>query len=190
MIVILLGPPGAGKGTQAKIICKSQKLFHFSTGDILRNEVKQKSNIGRKIESIINAGKLVSDEIILDIVEKIVTEEYSKNNGILFDGFPRNLQQANGFDQLLSEKEKKIDLVLHLVINKDEIIKRIQKRQDEENRDDDNNEVLRSRIDVYTKETTPLIDLYKKKNILKTIDGMKSIEDVNNDTNECFNGLL
>ena len=101
MIIILLGPPGAGKGTQAKKICESKKLFHFSTGDILRNEVKQKSSIGKKIESIINAGKLVSDDIILDIVEKIISDEFSKNKGILFDGFPRNLDQANSFEKLL-----------------------------------------------------------------------------------------
>ena len=105
MIIVLLGPPGAGKGTQAKKICQSKELFHFSTGDILRNEVKQKSSIGQKIESIINAGKLVSDKIILSIVEKIISEESSRNSGILFDGFPRNLDQANSFGRLLIKKE-------------------------------------------------------------------------------------
>jgi len=129
MMIILLGPPGAGKGTQAKIICQARELFHFSTGDILRNEVKKKSNIGKKIESIINSGKLVSDDIILDIVEKIIIDESSKNKGILFDGFPRNIDQANSFEKLLKKKEKKIKLVLHLLIEKYEIIKRIQKRQ-------------------------------------------------------------
>ena len=183
MIIILLGPPGAGKGTQAKKICESKKLFHFSTGDILRNEVKQKSSIGKKIESIINAGKLVSDDIILDIVEKIITDEFSKNKGILFDGFPRNLDQANSFEKLL-EKKKKIILVIHIVFEKDEIIKRIQKRQAEENRVDDNAEVLKSRIDVYSKETEQLIELFKKKGLLKKINGMQSIENVNNDMNK------
>ena len=189
MIIILLGPPGAGKGTQAKKICESKKLFHFSTGDILRNEVKQKSSIGKKIESIINAGKLVSDDIILDIVEKIISDEFSKNKGILFDGFPRNLDQANSFEKLLEKKKKKINLVLHLVIEKDEIIKRIQKRQEEENREDDNIEVLKSRIDVYLQETTPLIELYKKKNILKILDGMQSIEKVSRDINKSLDEI-
>ena len=101
MIIALLGPPGAGKGTQAKKICQSKELFHFSTGDILRNEVKQKSSIGQKTESIINAGKLVSNDIILSIVEKIISEESSENKGILFDGFPRNMDQANLFERLL-----------------------------------------------------------------------------------------
>ena len=100
MIVVLLGPPGAGKGTQAKIISKSKGFFHFSTGDILRNEIKQGSTIGKKISSIINAGKLVGDDIILDIVDKIVSDEFTKNKGILFDGFPRNLDQANSFEKL------------------------------------------------------------------------------------------
>ena len=107
MLIILLGPPGAGKGTQAKKICQSKGLFHFSTGDILRNEIKQESIIGKKIEFIINAGKLVSDDIISNIVEKIITDQLSKNKGILFDGFPRNLDQAISFEKLLKKKKKK-----------------------------------------------------------------------------------
>ena len=189
MIIVLLGPPGAGKGTQAKKICQSKELFHFSTGDILRSEVKQKSSIGHKIESIINAGKLVSNDIILSIVEKIISEESSENKKILFDGFPRNTDQANLFERLLEKKEKKIDLVLHLQIEKDEIIKRIKKRQAEENREDDSIEVLKLRIDVYLQETTPLIDLYKKQNILKTLNGTQSIEDVSNDMNKSFDEI-
>ena len=184
IILILLGAPGAGKGTQAKMICKSNNLFHFSTGDILRNEVSKQTEVGKEIESIINSGRLVSDKIILKIVDKIISEEISKNNGILFDGFPRNLDQANSFDKLLNEKEIKIDVVLHLLIKKDEIIKRIEKRQTEENRKDDNVEVLKSRIDVYFKETAPLIELYQQKGLLKEFDGMQTIEEVNNNINK------
>ena len=181
MIVILLGPPGAGKGTQANILCKSKELFHFSTGDILRDEIKKKSEIGQKIENIINAGKLVGDEIIVQIVEKILSEQLSKNKGILFDGFPRNLDQAHAFGELLKKMKQKIDCVIHILIDKEEIIKRIRKRQSEENREDDNIDVLKSRINVYLKETTPLIDLYKKKNVLKALNGMQSIENVSKD---------
>ena len=181
MIVVLLGPPGAGKGTQAKKICKSKGFFNFSTGDILRNEIKQGTTIGKKINLIINAGKLVGDDIILDIVEKIISNESAKNKGILFDGFPRNLDQAHTFGELLKKKKQKIDCVIHILIDKEEIIKRIQKRQSEENREDDSIGVLKSRIDVYLKETTPLIDLYKKKNVLKALNGMQSIENVSKD---------
>ena len=181
MIVVLLGPPGAGKGTQANIICKSKELFHFSTGDILRGEVEKKSEIGQKIENIINAGKLVGDEIIVQIVEKNLSEQLSKNKGILFDGFPRNLDQAYTFGELLKKKKQKINCVIHILIDKEEIIKRIRKRQSEENREDDNIDVLKSRINVYLKETTPLIDLYKKKNVLKALNGMQSIENVSKD---------
>ena len=189
MIIVLLGPPGAGKGTQAKKICQSKELFHFSTGDILRNEVKQKSSIGQKIESIINAGKLVSNDIILSIVEKIISEESSKNKGILFDGFPRNIDQARGFDEVLKKKKQKIDYVIHISIDREEVIKRIEKRQSEENREDDSIDVLKSRIDVYLKETTPLIDLYKKQNLLKTLNGMQSIENVSNDMCESIDKI-
>ncbi|PPR35101.1 MAG: adenylate kinase [Alphaproteobacteria bacterium MarineAlpha6_Bin3] len=187
MIIILLGPPGAGKGTQAKMICKKKKLFHFSTGEILRNEVEKKTKIGEKIDQIINEGRLVSDDIIISIVEKIISEEFSKNDGILFDGFPRNLDQANAFEELLNKVGKKIDCVLHITIDKDEVVERIKKRGLEENRKDDNSEILKSRIEVYLKETSPLINLYKKKNILEKIDGMKSIENVNNDINKILN---
>ena len=184
MLVVLLGPPGAGKGTQAKNICKNYKLFHFSTGDILRNEIEKNTEIGKKIKSIINAGQLVSDEIIINIVEKIVSINLKKNNGILFDGFPRNLDQANAFHELLNNIEKKIDCVLHLSIDKNEVIKRIKKRAVEENRKDDNTEVLKSRIDVYLKETSPLIELYKKEKVLKKIDGMETIENVSLNINK------
>ena len=184
MIVVLLGPPGAGKGTQANILCKSKEFFHFSTGDILRDEIKKKSEIGQKIESIINAGKLVGDEIIIKIVEKILSEELSRNKGILFDGFPRNVDQARGFEELLKKKKQKIDCVIHILIDEEEIIKRIQKRQGEENRADDSIEVLKSRIDVYSKETELLIKLFKNQSLLKTINGMQSIENVNKDMNK------
>ncbi len=178
MLIILLGPPGAGKGTQAKKICKNYNLFHFSTGDILRNEIEKKSEIGKKIKSIINSGNLVSDEIIIKIVEKVVSINIKKKNGILFDGFPRNLDQANAFHFLLNKIKKKVDCVLHLSIDKDEVIKRIKKRASEETREDDNTKVLKSRINVYLKETSPLIKLYKNKNVLKKIDGMETIENV------------
>ena len=179
MLVVLLGPPGAGKGTQAKKICKNYNLFHFSTGDILRNEIVKNTEIGKKIKSIINAGHLVSDEIIIKIVEDVVLKTInSNNNGILFDGFPRNLDQATAFHDLLNKLKKNIDCVLHLSIDKDEVIKRIKKRAIEENRDDDSVDVLKSRINVYLDETSPLIKLYKKDNVLKKINGMETIDNV------------
>ena len=186
MIVVLLGPPGAGKGTQAKLIAKNNNLFHFSTGNILREEVENKTEIGKIIESIINAGQLVSDDIIISIVDKIISKELSQHKGILFDGFPRNLDQANSLDNLLINKKKEINFVIHLSIDKGEVIKRIKKRKQEENRDDDNVSVLESRIHVYLKETRPLIDLYKNKNILEKVDGIKSIDEVNKNINKIF----
>ena len=186
MLIVLLGPPGAGKGTQSKKICETMNLFHFSTGDILRNEVKEKTEIGLKIESIINAGNLVGDEIILEIVKKILKNELGKNKGILYDGFPRNFDQANAFESLLKDMKKKINFVIHLSVDHHEILKRIEKRQIDENREDDDVKVLKSRMNVYSNETMPLVDLYEKKNILKTINGMKTVEEVNNDIINCL----
>ena len=104
MIIVLLGPPGSGKGTQAELIYKKFNFFHFSTGNILRNEVKEKTKIGQEIESIINAGKLISDKIIIQIVDNKITEKLGHYKGFLFDGFPRNLDQAKSLSVLLNEK--------------------------------------------------------------------------------------
>ena len=183
MNIILFGPPGAGKGTQADKIVKKFNLYKVSTGDLLREEIKNSTNLGNKIKSIIDKGLLVSDNIINDLIIKVLSDKKLYNR-LIFDGYPRNLDQANSFEKLLEKKKKKINFALHLVIEKDEIIKRIQKRQAEENRVDDNAEVLKSRIDVYSKETEQLIELFKKQGLLKKINGMQSIENVSNDMNK------
>ena len=183
MIIVLLGPPGSGKGTQAELICKKFGFFHFSTGNILRNEVKKKTKIGKEIELIINAGKLISDKIIIKIVDNKISKQLKLYKGFLFDGFPRNLSQAKAFDILLGKNNQSITSVIQLSVHEEEISKRIQKRKLEEKREDDNENVLKSRLDVYFDETKPLLDFYQKKNKLNKINGTQIINDVNDQIN-------
>ena len=183
MIIVLLGPPGSGKGTQAELICKKFGFFHFSTGNILRNEVKKKTKIGKEIELIINAGKLISDKTIIKIVDNQISKQLKLYKGFLFDGFPRNLSQAKAFDILLGKNNQSITSVIQLSVNEEEISKRIQKRKLEEKREDDNENVLKSRLDVYFDETKPLLDFYQKKNKLNKINGTQTINDVNDQIN-------
>ena len=183
MIIVLLGPPGSGKGTQAELICKKFGFFHFSTGNILRNEVKKKTKIGKEIELIINAGKLISDKTIIKIVDNQISKQLKLYKGFLFDGFPRNLSQAKAFDILLGKNNQSIISVIQLSVHEEEISKRIQKRKLEEKREDDNENVLKSRLDVYFDETKPLLDFYQKKNKLNKINGTQTINDVNDQIN-------
>ena len=184
MIIVLLGPPGSGKGTQAELIYKKFNFFHFSTGNILRNEVKEKTKIGQEIESIINAGKLISDKIIIQIVDNKITEKLGRYKGFLFDGFPRNLDQAQALDTLLNKGNQTLSAVIQLYVDEKEAVKRIQKRKLEEKRQDDNEDVLKSRLKVYLNETKPLLDFYQKENKLNKINGMQTINDVNNQIND------
>ena len=183
MIIVLLGPPGSGKGTQAELICKKFGFFHFSKGNILRNEVKKKTKIGKEIELIINAGKLISDKTIIKIVDNKISKQLKLYKGFLFDGFPRNLSQAKAFDILLGKNNQSITSVIQLSVHEEEISKRIQKRKLEEKREDDNENVLKSRLDVYFDETKPLLDFYQKKNKLNKINGTQTINDVNDQIN-------
>ena len=183
MIIVLLGPPGSGKGTQAELICKKFGFFHFSTGNILRNEVKKKTKIGKEIELIINAGKLICDKTIIKIVDNQISKQLKLYKGFLFDGFPRNLSQAKAFDILLGKNNQSITSVIQLSVNEEEISKRIQKRKLEEKREDDNENVLKSRLDVYFDETKPLLDFYQKKNKLNKMNGTQTINDVNDQIN-------
>ena len=178
MNLIIFGPPGAGKGTQSKYISKRFKLYQLSTGDLLRNEIKNNTELGSKISSIINSGGLVSDEIVGNLIEKFVSNENYKNK-IIFDGYPRNLKQAESLDGLLKKYSQKIDIVLKLSVSLKTIKKRILERQTKEKRTDDNEEIAIKRYETYEKSTKPILEYYKKQNPIKEVNGEQKIEQIN-----------
>ena len=179
--IVLLGPPGCGKGTQSKILVSKFSFFQLSTGDLLREQTTNKNSpYGQEISDIMKRGDLVTDEIVLNlIIDKVLN---LKDKNIIFDGFPRNLNQAMVLDKSLKEISIELDYAILFEVNFKILEERIQKRIAEsahEKRSDDNLETLLKRIEVYKDNTLPIVDFYKKKGILKTIDGMKTIESVN-----------
>ena len=200
MNILLFGPPGAGKGTQAINLVKEFNLFNISTGNLLREEIKKKSSLGIKIKSIMDQGKLVSDNIINDLIQNIIS---NKNyfNRLIFDGYPRNLNQVKYLDTTIKKYDQKISCALSLKVNKDVIIKRIIGRQiclkcgstfnkffypaNKKNHDcdsnflqkrsDDNEKTAKNRLETYTKETFPILDHYQHQNLLYEIDGSNDI---------------
>ena len=172
MNIILFGPPGSGKGTQAINICKNLGIPHLSTGDMLREAVTSGSDIGKKANEIMENGGLVSDEIVLSIVkERIAFKDCS--NGFVLDGFPRTINQATGLDSLLDETQK-IEYVLRIKVDEEDIIKRLIDR----GRSDDKPEIIKNRFKSYNSETQPLIPFYEERKILFNINGMQQIEKV------------
>ena len=183
MNIIIFGPPGAGKGTQSKFIVNKYNLFQLSTGDLLRKEIKEKSEIGSKIASIVNAGFLVSDDIVKKLVENFISNNTYKDR-LIFDGYPRNLIQAKTLNELLNKYNQKIDLVLKLSVSLETIKHRISERRTLENRADDNEEIAIKRYKTYEKSTEPVIEYYKKLNLLKVIDGERSIDQINKEISD------
>ena len=202
MNIIIFGPPGAGKGTQSDFIVKNFSLFKLSTGDLLREEIKKKTPLGLKIASIVNTGSLVSDDVINSLIESIVSNKDYQNK-IIFDGYPRNLSQAENLNELLSKYNQKIDIVIKLKVSLDVIKKRITGRlicpkcsktfnkffnppsdnmiccgEFLEKRDDDNVVVAVKRYETYEKSTEPVLDFYKKMNLVKDLNGEMNIESI------------
>ena len=170
--LLFLGPPGAGKGTQAARICEGNGMKHLSTGDLLRAEVSAGSELGREAEALMNQGELVSDGLVLAIVESQM--KTVANGGWLLDGFPRTVPQAEALDPLLSKLEQPIEAVVLLEIDDAVLIQRLLSR----GRADDSEKVIRNRLEVYRDKTSPLISYYRKKNLLITVPAEGNVEDI------------
>lgn len=179
MNLILFGPPGAGKGTQAKILIERFNIVQISTGDMLREEVKSGSDLGKLAKEIMDKGNLVSDEIIMSMIKKRITKPDCEN-GFILDGFPRTYNQAVNLDTILNSLNLKIDKVIEINVDEKLLLQRILNRasENQSTRDDDNSEILKNRIIVYKKDTLPVLEYYRKLNKLYTVDGMQNIEEV------------
>jgi len=203
MRLIFLGAPGVGKGTQAKKVAAKFNIPHVSTGDILRSEINNKTILGEKAEEFVNSGKLVPDDLILDMIkEELKKDKYKK--GFLMDGFPRTFEQAEKFSKLLNDLNLNIDKVINIIVDENEIIKRLTDRvvckvcnkvyklsdfKDGKElkcdcggelyrRKDDSEEVIKNRLDVYKKQTEPLVEYYKNLGLLENIDGLGTENEV------------
>ena len=179
MNIILFGPPGAGKGTQAKYLVKKLNGYQISTGDILREEIKKDTNIGKKIINNMNEGKFVSDEIVNNLLRNHVFDP-NKKEKLIFDGYPRSLSQAKNLDLLLNDSNQKIDHIFFLNVNKETIIERIKKRKILEKRSDDELDTILKRYDTYVVTTRPVLDYYSKKSNFHEIDGSMEIDQITN----------
>ncbi|MAW01416.1 MAG: adenylate kinase [Candidatus Pelagibacter sp.] len=201
MNIIIFGPPGAGKGTQSNFLIQDHGMFQVSTGDLLRNELKKVSELSKQIKSIMDAGKLVSDNIIYSLIEKKLSDKEIKNK-IIFDGFPRNLDQVSKLELMLQKHDQKISKVLNLKVDYSILIKRLSGRiscsnckktfneffdpppsnccqkQEFIKRSDDNEETVSKRLKTYDNETLPILEFYKKQNKVVDIDAMKQITEV------------
>ena len=173
MKIVLLGAPGSGKGTQAENIVKKYQIAHISTGDLLRAEVAAGTPLGKQAKEIMESGALVSDEIVLGMIETRLSQDDVKN-GFMLDGFPRTLAQAEGLDALLAKLGQPLDVVVFLDVDYGEIMQRLLARK----RADDNEETIRNRLKVFEQQTAPLIDYYKTKGNLRTVKGVGAVDEI------------
>jgi adenylate kinase len=178
MRIVLLGPPGSGKGTQAALLSDRLDIPHISTGDLLRNAVREQTELGRKAQSYMDAGELVPDELMLGLIEERLGES-DVANGFILDGYPRNLTQAEALDEVLERIGQPVDLAISVTVDEAEIVQRLSKRAAEEGRSDDTEDVIRNRLRVYAEQTAPVAGHFAQRGQLREVDGMGPVEEVN-----------
>ena len=169
--LLFLGAPGAGKGTQAALLSKTNSYLHLSTGELLRKEIEMSTNLGLKVKDVINKGELVSDELVLEIVKKNL---YKNSKGWILDGYPRNISQANTLNEVLIKINQPLEIVFYLDIPEDVLIKRLLLR----GRKDDTEKTIQTRLDIYKKNTEPLIEYFKDLSLLEYIDADKDLKTI------------
>ena len=179
MNIVLFGPPGAGKGTQAKYLVKKINGFQISTGDMLRNEIYKNSEVGKEISNDMKDGNFVSNKIVNKLIKEIIFDPQKKGR-LIFDGYPRSLSQAKDLDLFLNDSGQKTDCIFFLNVNKDIIIKRIEKRKNLENRSDDELNTILKRYDTYMETTKPVLEYYSKNPNFHELDGALEIDEITN----------
>lgn len=181
MNLILIGPPGAGKGTQAQILESEYGLKQLSTGDMLRAQIAAGTDLGLKAKEVMDAGNLVPDDVMIGMIANCI-DSPECGKGVIFDGFPRTVEQAKALDKMLAEKGKPLHVVIQFVVDEDELVNRLQTRIQQtidagkEVRGDDNVETFKKRLGVYKDQTAPILPYYEQTGLLKTVDGMKPID--------------
>ena len=183
MNIILLGPPGAGKGTQAKILQKAHGIIQLSTGDMLRSSVASGSKLGQQAKAVMDSGNLMPDDIMTQIISQRI-EQTDCINGFILDGFPRTTEQALALEDMLESSEKVLDFVIEIVVDDEILMDRIKSRAEEmsqeDRRSDDNVKTLRKRLGIYHEQTAPILPFYRERGMLNQVDGMMSITEVSN----------
>ncbi len=188
--IVIFGAPGSGKGTQSDKIIENYKLFHISTGDVLRDNIRRGTDLGKTAKGYIDQGQLVPDELIIDILAQVLDENKDKaSEGVIFDGFPRTIPQAEALEQLLADRGTSINAVVGLEVPEDELIKRILLRGQMSGRADDNEETARKRLEVYHNQTSPLKAYYEEQGKYRAINGLGSIDDIFKSISETLDSL-
>ena len=178
LYIVIFGPPGSGKGTQSEKLIEKYGLTHISTGDILRHEIENGTNLGNTAKQYINKGQLVPDEIIIGMIENKISENKNQTKGVIFDGFPRTVAQAKALKETLAQKGEKIELMLYLEVSRDELIKRLAIRSETSGRADDTPETIENRLKIYEEITSPVMDFYKQEGTFRAVTKTGTVEEI------------
>lgn len=187
--IVIFGAPGSGKGTQSDLIIKKYGLEHISTGDVLRNEIKNETELGKTAKEYIDKGQLIPDELMVNILASVYDSFGKEHQGVIFDGFPRTIPQAEALKEMLSERGHKVAAMIELDVPEDELMTRLVKRGKESGRSDDNEETIKKRLDVYHNQTAPLIEWYKNEGIHHHIDGLGKLDRIFGDISAVIDTL-
>ena len=188
--IVIFGAPGSGKGTQSENLITHYKLFHISTGDVLRDHIRRGTELGKTAKEYIDQGQLIPDELMIDILAQVIDDNKKKaKKGVIFDGFPRTIPQAEALETLLNERGTKVSAVIGLEVPEEELIDRLVKRGQMSGRSDDNEETIKKRLDVYHNQTSPLQEFYKEKGLYRAIKGIGTIDGIFEDIKKAIDQL-
>lgn len=176
--VVIFGAPGCGKGTQSERMISKYGLHHISTGEVLRNEIKKGTELGKTAEKYISQGQLVPDELIVDMLAQVLDASDAAKKGVIFDGFPRTIAQAEALNKMLAERDTEVSAVIGLEVDENELIERLIKRGQDSGRSDDNPDTIKKRLEVYHSQTNPLREFYIREGKYKTIHGMGTVDEI------------